>query len=297
VPAEDKGYIKYLFTKANLSKDFYRELYEEQMGEDSVLDRATKKELAAINKVVMARKNKMVNSNLRLVINFAKRFRSFDIPLIDLIQEGNVGLIRAVEKFDPDKSRFSTYAAWWIRQAFIKTLRNKGSMVRVPSHIHDTISKVRRLSEEWTYKNGRQPTLAELAKEIGEDPEVIQKVFDLQKDPLSIDQPRKHAVEGNAPTLKDVIPDEGPTADTLIDTVRLQCEVVDAIKKNLNETECRLVLMRFGLDGYVPHTLEEIASTMDRSRERVRQLEARAIATLRNTCSYLEDFQEDEEEI
>ncbi len=226
-------------------------------------------------------KNTFVRHNLKLVVAIAKDFRNMGIPFLDLIQEGNLGLIRAVEKFDYRRGhKFSTYALWWIRQALIRSIQNQSRTIRIPSHMYDTLLKFYRASSALEKKLGREPNTWEIAAELGTTPDQAEQLQRMTRDPLSLES----EVRGtDSKHLKDFVKDPG-TASPLdgLDHSRLERAAEDSISV-LNERERSILRWRFGMRDESDHTLEEIGSKLGLSRERVRQLEARALAKLRST--------------
>jgi RNA polymerase primary sigma factor len=226
-----------------------------------------------------AYKNRFIDHNLKLVVAVARDFQSLGLPLQDLVQEGNIGLVRAVEKFDPERGfKFSTYAIWWIRQALIRAIQNHARTIRVPSHLHEALRRYRRDRERIERDLGREPNTAEAAAGAGLTIERAQELDALVREPLSLETP----IPGtDSKKLEDVVRD--PDAEERLeqlDQVRLERATHDAIRA-LPDRERDILRWRFGLEGQRAHTLEEIGRKLDLSRERVRQLESRALAQLR----------------
>ncbi len=230
---------------------------------------------------LMYHKNKFVQHNLKLVIAIAKDYRNMGIAFQDLIQEGNLGLIRAVEKFDYRRGhKFSTYALWWIRQALIRAIQNQSRTIRIPSHMHDTLLKYYRSYNALAKRLGREPKTSELASELKLSVEQTERLQKMTREPVSLETQVKGT---DSKVLKDFVKDP-TTVSPLegLDRLRLEAATEDSIAQ-LNERERNILRWRFGMKGEQDHTLEEIDEKLNLSRERVRQLEARAIEKLRHS--------------
>ncbi|MDP6978425.1 MAG: sigma-70 family RNA polymerase sigma factor [Myxococcota bacterium] len=225
-------------------------------------------------------KNRFIEHNLKLVVAIAKDYRNLGLSFPDLIQEGNLGLIRAVEKFDHRRGfKFSTYAVWWIRQALVRAIQNHSRTIRLPSHVHDRLQRSQRVRAELTGKLGREPTPAELAPALGTDTEALEALDRLSREAISLES----NVSGTEKRLEDFVPDQGSSApDGGMDNDRMRTGV-GALIGSLTPREQLILRLRYGLAGEEEHTLEQIGQTLGLSRERVRQLEARALKRLRET--------------
>jgi len=225
-------------------------------------------------------KNRFIEHNLKLVVAIAKDYRNLGLSFPDLIQEGNLGLIRAVEKFDHRRGfKFSTYAVWWIRQALVRAIQNHSRTIRLPSHVHDRLQRSQRVRAELTGKLGREPTSQELAPELGTDADSLEALDRFSREAISLES----SVAGTEKRLEDFVPDPGSEApDGGIDDDRMRIGVGHLIG-NLTDREQLILRLRYGLSGEEEHTLEQIGQSLGLSRERVRQLEARALKKLRDT--------------
>lgn len=225
-------------------------------------------------------KNRFIEHNLKLVVAIAKDYRNLGLSFPDLIQEGNLGLIRAVEKFDHRRGfKFSTYAVWWIRQALVRAIQNHSRTIRLPSHVHDRLQRSQRVRAELTGKLGREPTPAELAPALGTDTEALEALDRLSREAISLES----NVSGTEKRLEDFVADHGAEQpDGGMDNDRMRTGVGTLIG-SLTPREQLILRLRYGLAGEEEHTLEQIGQALGLSRERVRQLEARALKRLRET--------------
>jgi len=254
-------------------------LYVRQIGSGPLLTREEERELARRKDAGdEAAKQQLIESNLRLVMSVARNYTRADVPLLDLIQEGNLGLIRAVEKFDYKLGyKLSTYATWWIRQAITRALVDQGRTIRLPLHVADSVRRLLRTRRQLAQKLNREPTLSELAAEAQESEDRVQELLELIETPVSLETP----VGDGESLYGDLLEDVRASAplDLTADKARAK-ELAEALG-TLEPRLRRVVTLRFGLDGGTPCTLDEIGADVGVTRERVRQLETRALRELR----------------
>ena len=230
-------------------------------------------------------KKKLIESNLRLVMSITRNYTKAGVPLLDLIQEGNLGLIRAVEKFDYRMGyKLSTYATWWIRQAVTRALADQGRTIRLPVHVAEQVRRLLRARRVLAQRLNREPTMAELAKESGFPERRVQELLDLIEDPVSLETP----VGDGESLYGDLIEDPNADAPEGVTSDRLRTTELTHALARLNPRMRHVLALRFGLDGNVPQTLEEVGAGLGITRERVRQLEARALRELRTVAPDLE---------
>ena len=266
----------------DISDDSVR-LHLREIGKIPLL--SAEEELALAKRVVEGdkrAKDKMAEANMRLVVSIAKRYSGRGLDFLDLIQEGHTGLLRAVEKFDPDKGfKFSTYATWWIRQAITRAIADQARTIRIPVHMVETINKLLRTQRRMTQELNREPTIEELAKELEMEPEKVEYVIKIKQDISSLDAGVGRDGEDEDSVLGDFIEDEDTVTPEDSASTQLLKEQVQAVLSTLSEREQKIIKMRFGLENGKSHTLEEVGQEFAVTRERIRQIEAKALTKLR----------------
>ena len=258
-------------------------LYLREIGKIPLLTPEEEADLAArVVKGDKKAKDKLAEANMRLVVSIAKRYSGRGLDFLDLIQEGNTGLLRAVEKFDPDKGfKFSTYATWWIRQAITRAIADQARTIRIPVHMVETINKVMRSTRKLTQDLNREPTIEEIAKEMKMDPEKVEYVMRIKQDIASLDQSVGRDGDDEDSVLGDFVEDEERDSPEDSAANQILKEQLAEIISTLSEREQKIIKLRFGIGGGRPHTLEEVGAEFSVTRERIRQIEAKALSKLR----------------
>ncbi len=275
----------------NLQVDDPVKVYLKEIGKVPLLSSEEEIELAMrIADNDIEAKKRLEVANLRLVVSIAKRYGGRGMQFLDLIQEGNLGLIKAVEKFDYTKGfKFSTYATWWIRQAITRAIADQARTIRIPVHMVETINKVKKTNSLLLHKNGREPTAEEIAAELGMSVEKVREILRVAQEPVSLETPIGEEEDSH---LGDFIPDEDALAPADAASQLLLKEALNSVLKTLTPREAKVLTLRFGLEDGHPKTLEEVGAEFNVTRERIRQIEAKALRKLRHPqrSKKLKDF-------
>ena len=256
-------------------------IYLNEIGQIPLLDAEEEKELGrrSVDGDEEARR-RLEEGNLRLVVSIAKHYTGRGIPLMDLIQEGNLGLIKAVEKFDYHKGyKFSTYATWWIRQAITRAIADKARTIRIPVHMVETINKLIRVSRQLLQELGREPLPEEIAKEMDMPVERVREILKISQEPVSLETPIGEEEDSH---LGDFIQDDNVPVPAEAAAQTLLKEQLDEVLDTLTEREQKVLRLRFGMNDGRARTLEEVGREFDVTRERIRQIEAKALRKLRH---------------
>ncbi len=297
-PASDDSAADSSAVPAGISLDDPVRMYLKEIGRVPLLSMEEEKQYAmaieageleaqknghAQNRIIeqgFAAKRKLTEANLRLVVSIAKKYVGRGMLFLDLIQEGNLGLIRAVEKFDYRKGyKFSTYATWWIRQAITRALADQARTIRIPVHMVETINRLIKVSRQLLQELGRDPSVEDIAAEMGLTPEKVREVIKISQEPISLETPIGEEEDSH---LGDFIEDQEAVAPAEAASVMLLKEKMADVLKNLTERERKVLVLRFGLEDGHQRTLEEVGQEFGVTRERIRQIEAKALRKLRH---------------
>ena len=281
VVIKSTGEIEVTDSAKNIPTDDPVRMYFKEIGKVPLLSAEEERELAIrIEQGDEEAKKKLCESNLRLVVSIARRYLNRGLSFLDLIQEGNLGLIKAVEKFDYTKGyKFSTYATWWIRQAITRSIADQARTIRIPVHMVETINKLIRISRQLLQEYGREPTSEEIAREMGISVEKVREIKKISQDPVSLETPIGEEEDSH---LGDFIPDEDIPSPVDAAAYSILQKQLREVLYTLSEREKKVLILRFGLDDGRPRTLEEVGKEFNVTRERIRQIEAKALRKLRH---------------
>lgn len=280
-----------IFLAEGIAIDDPVKIYLKEIGRVPLLTSEEEIELAKkIQQGDKEAKKRLAEANLRLVVSIAKRYGGRGMSFLDLIQEGNLGLIKAVEKFDYTKGfKFSTYATWWIRQSITRAIADQARTIRIPVHMVETITKVNKASSTLLHQNGKDPTAEEIAEELDMPVDKVREIMRIAQDPVSLETPIGEEEDSH---LGDFIPDENAPEPTEAASQVLLKEQIDQVLGTLTEREEKVLRLRFGLEDGRSRTLEEVGQMFNVTRERIRQIEAKALRKLRhpNRSNKVKDF-------
>jgi RNA polymerase primary sigma factor len=286
-----KEELEDLSVPEGINIDDHVKMYLKEIGKVNLLSAEEEFELAKrMSEGDEEAKKRLAEANLRLVVSIAKRYVGRGMLFLDLIQEGNLGLIKAVDKFDYTKGyKFSTYATWWIRQAITRAIADQARTIRIPVHMVETINKLVRVSRQLVQELGREPTNEELAKELNMSVEKVREISKISQEPVSLETPIGEEEDSH---LGDFIPDDDAPAPSEAASFVLLKEQLGEVLKTLTPREAKVLRLRFGLDDGRQRTLEEVGKEFEVTRERIRQIEAKALRKLRHPSrsKKLKDF-------
>ncbi len=269
-------------------------MYLKEIGRISLLTSEEELELSErVTKGEQEAKNRLAEANLRLVVSIAKRYVGRKLSFLDLIQEGNMGLMKAVEKFDSTKGfKFSTYATWWIRQAITRAIADQAKTIRIPVHMVETINKLKRFQRQLTLELNREPTIEELAEKIELTPDKVREIIKIDVDPISLEKPTR---EDEDSTVADFIKDESTLSPEEYAINEVLKDIISDALNTLTDREKQVLKLRFGLEDGTSRTLEEVGNIFGVTRERIRQIEAKALRKLKHPSrsKKLKDFLND----
>ena len=258
--------------------------YFDEIGKVQLLTREEEVKLAKkIEEGDKKAKKRLASANLRLVVSVAKKYRNYGLPFLDLIQEGNVGLMKAIEKFDWRKGyKFSTYATWWIRQAILRSITNRSRTIRIPAHMNELIREINKAERKYVQENGEEPFLEDIAETLDVSKDKIKKAKKSAQTTTSLDKPLGRDTEEGG-VLCDILEDESlPAPEKETFNTMLKDRLKGILNKKLTDREKRILQLRYGLEDYHPRTLDEVGKVFDISRERVRQIQKKAIEKLQS---------------